>query len=1334
MALVRIQVRRDPAATWASTNPVLAAGEPGLETDTGKIKYGDGVRAWNSLSYSSGVVLGSTVPPATGTAAAGTSQEAARADHSHAMPTNIQAQTVSSTGSATVGGNLTVQGQLVGGLHRHQADDINGLAAAVFARIASSIKAGSNIQATVDSTAQTITLSSTTAGTLPLSITLNPADVATTNDSASFSAAAIGGSAVIEYAWQVTADGGASWSDVPGANGTTLSITGLTSAQDGNRYRLRASSASEIVYSTAALLRTATIAITAQPPDATVDVGQLVRLAVSAVAGTAPVSYQWQRRPDASAEWQNVPGATQDAYAFTLTSATDADGDQYRAVAFALGQSAESRTAVVIARVGPPQITSQPEDTQDVSGAASFAVAAAGGTSPIQYDWQRRGGSSATWSSSSAFASLPTDDASISGQGTPTLSLSSQGANQHLREYRVRIVDASGREAVSRIATLSTLSLAITLHPADYSSTDGATLPSGAFAAEGEADGGVTYQWQRSNNGGTTWTNISGATSATYGGIAVSYTDDAAMFRCAITGDGQTLFTTSADLTVAPPALTISSQPSSVTAHYGSATFSFGFTGGPAGTSSVYWESSVPGGGWVRVPGATSTTLALSGLTIDSNGTLYRGVVQKGAASAITSTATLSVPGVLIFLQPVDATAVNGGAATFTVDFSSVECSLPTVQWQSRSTPSASWQFESGYTGKSVTFPSLTTARSGTQFRARVVCGASETFSNFATLTVTVPPVVITTQPADATAALGGASFSFAFSGGDSSTPTIRWERALPGGAFAPIVGATTSTLTLTGITSPLSGAQYRATVTIGSQSATTRSAVLTVAGAAITLHPSDVVAVNGSASFAFDFSATACASPLIQWEKKRSADTAWVAVQGGTAKTLALSGLIPDDSNWQYRAFVECGGATTHTSAATLTVPSYEFFSSQPASQSVQVGEQVTLSYQGLFQASTYSARWQTRRIGQSAWTYFTPAGASQQSITFAASLNAHHLTEWRVEIKVNSGFIYSNVATLTVGITTSSIGVDVAGSSDLIAVAYGRGAYVALSSEQTALARRSPDGGRTWGYSFLPSSTYWDGIVAAPSGDLLAYASGDSGTYQRRWVKQERLGSSYWSLFRWERDDRRPSRPATVARSTDGGLTWSLSPFPFFVGSGLRVWCLPSVNALVAFFLDDASTALPVLPPSHIYAGWASAASGPQLSSFSNGLPPRGTGNGGAMRMAVSTDNGASWTRYDTPLATSMNALDANPALNAQHPEITSLAASPSGIVVATSARYGINSGTGRFSEIAGQRRLLYRNITSQGWGPISPAATATVGVAKSTNAYTGGVIPRLSLPSLT
>jgi hypothetical protein len=69
MAVVtQIQVRRGTASQWTSTNPVLASGEWGYETDTGKVKIGNGSSAWNSVSYTG---AGTVTSVATGTGLTG---------------------------------------------------------------------------------------------------------------------------------------------------------------------------------------------------------------------------------------------------------------------------------------------------------------------------------------------------------------------------------------------------------------------------------------------------------------------------------------------------------------------------------------------------------------------------------------------------------------------------------------------------------------------------------------------------------------------------------------------------------------------------------------------------------------------------------------------------------------------------------------------------------------------------------------------------------------------------------------------------------------------------------------------------------------------------------------------------------------------------------------------------------------------------------------------------------------------------------------------------------------------------------------------------------------
>lgn len=50
----RVQLRRGTASAWTAANPVLALGEPGLETGTQKVKYGDGSSTWTALPYAAG--------------------------------------------------------------------------------------------------------------------------------------------------------------------------------------------------------------------------------------------------------------------------------------------------------------------------------------------------------------------------------------------------------------------------------------------------------------------------------------------------------------------------------------------------------------------------------------------------------------------------------------------------------------------------------------------------------------------------------------------------------------------------------------------------------------------------------------------------------------------------------------------------------------------------------------------------------------------------------------------------------------------------------------------------------------------------------------------------------------------------------------------------------------------------------------------------------------------------------------------------------------------------------------------------------------------------------
>lgn len=50
--MTKIIQRHDTSTNWTSINPILALGEMGVETDTNKFKFGDGVTTWSELAYS----------------------------------------------------------------------------------------------------------------------------------------------------------------------------------------------------------------------------------------------------------------------------------------------------------------------------------------------------------------------------------------------------------------------------------------------------------------------------------------------------------------------------------------------------------------------------------------------------------------------------------------------------------------------------------------------------------------------------------------------------------------------------------------------------------------------------------------------------------------------------------------------------------------------------------------------------------------------------------------------------------------------------------------------------------------------------------------------------------------------------------------------------------------------------------------------------------------------------------------------------------------------------------------------------------------------------------
>lgn len=86
--LVRFRLRRDTSVNWTNANPILGEGEQGYESDTNKIKIGNGSIRWTSLPY----FTGSSSDATSGTSVSGSTitLDAGKPGTSYALCPNLE--------------------------------------------------------------------------------------------------------------------------------------------------------------------------------------------------------------------------------------------------------------------------------------------------------------------------------------------------------------------------------------------------------------------------------------------------------------------------------------------------------------------------------------------------------------------------------------------------------------------------------------------------------------------------------------------------------------------------------------------------------------------------------------------------------------------------------------------------------------------------------------------------------------------------------------------------------------------------------------------------------------------------------------------------------------------------------------------------------------------------------------------------------------------------------------------------------------------------------------------------------------------------------------------
>ena len=696
------------------------------------------------------------------------------------------------------------------------------------------------------------------------------------------------------YQWQRSTDD-ATWTNISGASGSTYS-PGVGDASAYLRVIVTASNANGQASATSGSVGPVTseapVNLTAPSVSGTAMQGQTLTSGTGTWSPAATAySYQWQRSTD-GVTWSAIAGATGAVY---LLGTADI-GAQVRVLVTGSDQYGTSPSATASSAVGPV-VSGAPSNTSApvISGAADQGLtltASTGGWSPAgasyAYQWQRSTDGGNTWANiatatQSSYTLLPADaGASVRVLVTAT------------NPYGVASVPSAPVGAVLSVPPVNSAAPTVTGNP-----QRGFTLVAGPGTWSGT---GVTYtyQWQSSTDDAT-WTNLSGAVSATY---PVEVTDEATYLRVVITAtDSQG----AASQASAPTSLVAPDPPQNTVAPVVSGTVQRTatlsatpgtWTGG--GNSYAYQWQEDSGEGYADISGATGLQYTLG---VADEGSTVRLLVTASNADGVVMAA--SAPTVVVPSSP----PVNTTAPTITGTVQRASTLTATqgawagigntysYQWQD-STDGTTWTDIAGATG--ATYP-LTTADEGSALRVVVTASnADATVSAMSAATATVPasPPINTVAPvvtgtAQRTGVLTATQGTWS---GIGNTYAYQWQSSTDGTTWTPISGATAATYTL-GLADE--GSTVRVLVTAENPDGTASAASAPTATVVGSLPTNTVApAISGVAQRGSSLASTLGTwtglgnTYAYQWQRSADGGSTWTAITGaiGASYTLAVA------------------------------------------------------------------------------------------------------------------------------------------------------------------------------------------------------------------------------------------------------------------------------------------------------------------------------------------------------------------------------------------------------------------------------------------------------------
>lgn len=790
----------------------------------------------------------------------------------------------------------------------------------------------------------------------------------------------------LKYQWERSSDNGTTWinTTLPGYNSPTLTFD-ATESRLSYLYRLTVTKGStpyssngvRVVYANATADKT------------TVVDGEKINYTVKVKNLSSPTSYQWERSSDNGKNWSNtsLSGNTSTKLSFYATAARMSY--QYRCK-ITTGDVVAYSNAVSVTYYSKPTVTAVADKTCASSGQKiTYTATTYNITGSPTYQWERSNDGGKNWSNTS-----------LTGYNTKQLSFD-MTVNRLSYEYRCSVT-VDGKTYSSDGVKVAYATAASNVSTA--SAGQRVTYTASVF----NATGSVSYQWQRSNDNGKSWSS----TSLTGNNTNTLYFDATQsrlsyQYRCAVTINNKICYSNGVKVT-------LNAEPN-VVAVADKACASEGetitYTATPyniSGNPSFKWERSNDNGkNWISTTLSGYNTNKLTfAMTTSRLAYQYRCVVTVGGE-------TYESNGVKVAYATASADKTSAGAGqtvTYTVTVKN-STGTPSYQWQ-RSSDGKSWSNTSlsGNATNKLSFEATST-RLSYQYRCAVTINNKICYSNGVKVTYSNEPIV--KASANLTYATSGQTVSYtAKVENGAGTPSYQWKRSSDNGktwTTTSLSGYNTPTLSFEANEYRLAY-QYMCEVTLNSKVYPTNAVTVVYSGAS----------ANKSSTYegqTVTYTAVlknATGTPSYQW--KRSIDN------GKTWTNTSLSGYNTNKLSFEaqeyrlsylYRCEITVNGTTYPTNAVRIV-----YADAKANKTSVTANENVNISVTVKNNTATPTYQWQRSSDGKS-WSATSLSGNKTAKLTFDAT-ESRCSYQYRCAVTIGSTVYYSDAVKVDLIVTT--------------------------------------------------------------------------------------------------------------------------------------------------------------------------------------------------------------------------------------------------------------------------------------------------------------------------